>query len=445
MSPPVDPVQSDPAPPARTEIVVIGGGIIGVSTLLALAEKGIPAVLCEKGRIGGEQSSRNWGWCRTMGRDEREIPLSIESLRMWRGMDARIGAPTGFHEGGIVYLCENAKDIAERSAWLEMARPYQVAARLLDPDEVAELLPGSARRWPGAIYTSTDGRAEPSQAAPAIAEAARRLGATILTDCAVRGLETKGGRVVSAVPEKGRSECSAVVLAGGAWSRLFCGNAGFDLPQLKVLGSVMRTKPLSGPPTVAAAASDFAFRKRQDGGYTVSQRAAVSDIVPDSFRLFGDFLGALRNTRRDIRLRLGNRFVEEWRMPRRWALDAPSPFEAMRVLDPVPSQKLIDGARANLARAFPAFAGMEVAQAWGGLIDVTPDAVPVISPVAALPGFFIATGFSGHGFGIGPAAGRLMADLVAGDHPIVDPSAFRFERFARSRRRTHSTDGQARR
>ncbi|MBN8909584.1 MAG: FAD-binding oxidoreductase, partial [Rhodospirillales bacterium] len=89
MSPPVDPVRSDPALPERTDVLVIGGGIIGVSTALYLAEKGHAVTLCEKGRIGGEQSSRNWGWCRTMGRDVREIPLALESLRQWRGMNSR--------------------------------------------------------------------------------------------------------------------------------------------------------------------------------------------------------------------------------------------------------------------------------------------------------------------------------------------------------------------
>ncbi len=87
-----------------------------------------------------------------------------------------------------------------------------------------------------------------------------------------------------------------------------------------------------------------------------------------------------------------------------------------------------------LSQRLPGFAGMQVAESWGGLMDVTPDAVPVIDEVAAMPGFFIATGFSGHGFGIGPGAGRLMADLVAGDTPVVDPAPFRFSRFTEGRR-----------
>jgi glycine/D-amino acid oxidase-like deaminating enzyme len=104
------------------------------------------------------------------------------------------------------------------------------------------------------------------------------------------------------------------------------------------------------------------------------------------------------------------------------------------VLDPAPKQATLAEAREVLSRRFPVFARLQVAESWGGMIDVTPDAVPVIGEVPSLPGFFLATGFSGHGFGIGPGAGRLAADLVAGDAPIVDPAPFRFGRFTERRR-----------
>ncbi|HEY4924784.1 MAG TPA: FAD-binding oxidoreductase [Roseiarcus sp.] len=422
--------------PARADVVVVGGGIVGVSAALHLAKKGISVALCEKGRIAGEQSSRNWGWCRTMGRDPAEIPLSIESLRMWAAMNLEVGAETGFRNSGIVYLCETQKDLDEREAWLAHARSYQVNSRLLGPAEVDRALPGSARRWMGALFTPTDGRAEPQLAVPAMAEAARRMGATVMASCAVRGLETAAGAVSAVITEKGRISCSSVILAGGAWSRLFCGNVGLDFPQLKVLGSVMRTAPLDGAPDYAVGASNFAFRKRLDGGYTVAQRGAnITPIVPDSFRLFFDFLPSLTKQWRELRLRIGRRFIEEWNIPRTWPLDGPSPFESVRVLDPQPVETILAEARSNLTMSFPAFKDMTIAGRWAGLIDVTPDAVPVISPVQALPGFFLASGFSGHGFGIGPASGRLIADLVAGDRPIVDPAPFRFERLARASRR----------
>ena len=430
MSPPVQIVHSDPTLPARAGVVIVGGGIIGACTALSLAEKGHSVVLCEKGRIGGEQSSRNWGWCRTMGRDMDEIPLAMESLRQWRGMNARTNRETGYRQAGIAYLCENAKELAERETWLNEARQYQVDARLLRGAAIDTVVPGASGMFIGALHSPSDGRAEPSLAAPAIAEAARAVGASVLTDCAVRGVETQGGRVSGVVTEKGRIACDAVVLAGGAWSRLFCGNAGIDLPQLKVLASAFRTNPLSGGPDVAASGSVFSFRKRLDGGYTVARRNAnVADITPDSFRLLRKYLPTLKQNYGEIRLRFGRRFFDEWRTKLRWSLDETTPFEAVRVLDPEPRQAVLEEARSALSRSFPAFARMEIAESWGGMIDVTPDAVPVIGEVPSLPGFFLATGFSGHGFGIGPAAGRLAADLVAGDPPVVNPTPFRFGRF----------------
>jgi glycine/D-amino acid oxidase-like deaminating enzyme len=353
MSPFVVPVQSDPRHPERAQVVIVGGGIIGTCAALFLAEMGHSVVLCEKGRIGGEQSSRNWGWCRTMGRDAREIPLAIESLRLWRGMNARIGRETGFREAGIAYLCETEQELAKQEAWLAEARQYQVDARVLRGSAIDTLVPGASSLFVAAMHTPTDGRAEPSEATPAIAEAARVAGATVLTECAVRGIEIQAGRVCGVVTEKGRIGCEVAVLAAGAWSRLFCGNTGVDLPQLKVLGSVFRTAPLSGAPEVTAGGSVFAFRKRLDGGYTIARRNAnVADITPDSFRLLLRYLPTLRQNYGEIRVRIGRRFVEEWRTPRRWSLEEQTPFERARVLDPMPKQATLEEARTALSRAF---------------------------------------------------------------------------------------------
>ena len=323
-----------------------------------------------------------------------------------------------------------SSELAYYEAWLEKARIYQVDARMLSSAEVAKLLPGATRTWLGGIYSPSAGRAEPQKAAPAIANGARRLGATILTRCAVRGVETSAGRVSAVVTETGRIATDTVVLAGGAWSRLFCGNHGIDLPQLKVRGSVMRTSPVDGIPVPSVAGRGFAFRRRLDGGYTVANRGwSVAEIVPDSFRLFFKYMPALRAQWKDLGLRIGERFLTELKTPRRWSLDGPSPFEAVRTLDPAPDTHILDVAKKSLEAAFPAFAGVKILDQWAGLIDVTPDVVPVISPVASWPGFHIATGFSGHGFGIGPAAGQLMADIITGDRPLIDPKPLRFERF----------------
>ena len=183
----------------------------------------------------------------------------------------------------------------------------------------------------------------------------------------------------------------------------------------------------------------FAARKRQDGGYTIaSGHENIVDIVPKSFRYALDFLPALRKEWRSLNFRVGGRFLDEVRIPNRWEMDEASPFEYCRVLDPKPSKKLSDLALVNLKQAFPVFEKAEIAQRWAGYIDVTPDAVPVISAIDKVPGFHIATGFSGHGFGIGPGAGRLIADLVSGRTPMIDPKPFRLERFARLERTTRA-------
>jgi glycine/D-amino acid oxidase-like deaminating enzyme len=423
------PVRSSALPP-RADVVIIGGGIVGVTAAFFLARKGVSTALCEKGVIAGEQSSRNWGWCRLTLRDPAEIPLMCESLSLWREMGRLAGAETGFKTTGLMYICSGPADAARYEAWLEQARPHQLDSRMLSAAEIANLLPGGARRWPGALYTPSDSGAEPELAAPAIAEAAQRLGAAVVTRCAVRGIETEAGRVAGVVTERGRIACRAVLLAGGIWSGLFCRSLGLGLPQLKVRGSVMRTAPIAGAPEVSATGPGFGYRKRADGGYIVSQpNATVVDIVPDSFRYLGDFLPMLKAEWRGLRLGLGGRFLEEVRLPRRWALDRPSPFEAVRIADAEPSRALLDESARNIAAAYPAFAGMKVIERWGGMIDVMPDMLPVISAVDGLPGFHLATGFSGHGFGIGPGAGRLAADLVTGTASAADLAPFRFSRF----------------
>ena len=417
--------------PAQADVVVIGAGIAGICTALELAERGLSVVVLEKGEVAAEQSSRNWGWCRQMGRDPREIPLILESLKLWRGMNERVNAETGFRTCGIAYVADTDAEIVKYEQWLNTyAKPNGIDSRLISSDEVSALLPGSTVKRAGALYTPTDARAEPFIAVPAMARALQKLGGQIYTNCAARGLETSAGQVSAVVTERGVIKCSRVVLAGGFWSRRFLHNIGISFPQLGVLGSVMRTAALDGGINTSFSAGKCTARKRLDGGYTVTHNfVSVADIVPDSFRLFFDFLPVFKLDWRGLRLRFGKRFFEEAKLARRWELDQISPFEQVRILDPEPAQWILDEAAAEIKKVFPAFANMQIAETWGGVIDATPDAVPVIGAIAKVPGLFIASGFSGHGFGLGPGAGKLMAQIVMGEAPCVDPKPFRFERF----------------
>lgn len=424
-------VASDTTLPKQAAVCVIGGGVAGVSTALELAERGIDVVLLEKGEIAAEQSSRNWGWCRQMGRDPREIPLIQVSMGLWDGMNARVEAETGFTRCGILYLCENEEQLAAKNDWFEKnAKPAGLATRMIGAAEANELQPGCTRPWKGALYTPNDGRAEPFIAVPLMAEALKRKGGKVFTNCAVRGLETKAGRISAVVTEHGSIACDTVVLAGGAWSRRFCHNLGIPLPQLTVVNSVMRTEPLDTGLTRTCSGGHFTFRKRMDGGYTITHNHfSVADIVPDSFRLFREFLPALMLDLKGLRLRVGKRFIDEAKLKRKWALDEKSPFEEVRILDPEPVRDILDDAEKHLKQYYPAFKPMKIAERWAGCIDAVPDAVPIISKVEKLEGFHLCTGFSGHGFGLGPGAGKLMAEMVTGETMCVDPSPFRYTRF----------------
>ena len=217
--------------PESVDVAIVGGGIVGASAAYFLAKQGVSAAVFEKGRIGGEQSGRNWGWVRQQCRSPVELPLMIESLGIWKTLPEALGEDVGFRQGGTLYLAENQAELAGLGAWLDVARAHALDTRLLHGPELAGLF-AAGSRWAGALYTASDGRAEPSRATRAIARGAKAAGARVLSRTAVRGIETAAGRVAGIVTEHGRVATRAVVCAAGAWSRLFCASLGIRVPQL---------------------------------------------------------------------------------------------------------------------------------------------------------------------------------------------------------------------
>lgn len=430
MAPVITPVQTSPDLPASTTVVVIGGGIIGLTAALTLAERAIPVVVLEKGRIAGEQSSRNLGWIRKMGREKQDVPLALASERLWAAMPERVGADVGYRQAGIMYVARSEAEMAAHEDWLQSVGDLSLDARLLSRADVDRLVPGGAGGWAGGIYTPSDGRAEPTLASSAIARAAMAKGAIIVENCAVRTLSMAAGRVSGVMTERGEVACDQVILAGGLWSRRFLGNLGVSLPTLPLVASVLRTAPMEGPTEIAVGAPDFSFRKCHDGGYTITQRGGfVAPLILDNLLIGHRYLSMLRAQWKNVRLSLGGDFMADLALPRRWSAAAISPFERVRTMDPPVHENLNAEALRNLTKAWPVFRQAVVEQAWAGMIDVTPDSLPVISPVTKIPGLTLASGFSGHGFGTSPAAGQLAADLVTGATPIVDSAPYRLERL----------------
>lgn len=424
------PVDTSATLPEAVDVAIVGGGIVGVSAALFLAERNLKVALFEKGLIGGEQSSRNWGWVRLAGRDLRELPLMLRAHEIWERLQATLAEDAGYRRCGILYASRTLQARERHARWAAEAAKLGIASRLLEPGEVAALAPGLRQPVHGALYTPADGRAEPQRATPLIARAAIAAGAGIFDRCAVRAIDVEGGAVSGVVTERGRVRASRVIVAGGAWSRLLMKGIGITLPQLKVLSSVYRTAPIEAGIDACMSFSSFALRKRLDGGYTVASSAeSLAQITPDTLRFFVEFLPAYLAERKGMTLRLGRAFIDE---ALRWQprdADRPSIYEAVRVLDPEPHAPTLARVRRALEEALPVFRGAGVAQGWAGMIDTTPDAIPVVSPVAARPGLIVGTGFAGHGFGIGPAAGEMLADMATGRTPSCDPHPLRFSRF----------------
>lgn len=431
MGPTIKPVQTSKEFPLNTTVVVIGGGIVGLTAALTLSERGIPVVVLEKGQIAGEQSSRNLGWIRKSGRAPLDAPMAVAAEKLWEQMAERTGSSASYRQAGMVYLSRTEAELGRHIQWQKDVKDLNINSKIISSTDINKLIPGGCGSWFGGIYTKTDGYAEPTLAASAIAKAAIEKGAIIIENCAVRSISKSAGNVSGVVTEKGEIKCDQALLAGGMWSRRFLGNMGIALPILPVVGHVLRTAPMDGPTDIAVAGHNFSFRKRTDGGFTITQRAAMcAPITIDHAKIGLKYLPTLKANWRNIRVQLGQHFLNDLALSRKWSDQETTPFEKIRTLDPTINNALIKEAMDNLKEFWPVFDKAIIEETWAGTIDITPDFMPVICPAPNLPGLTLATGFSGHGFGTSPASGQLAADLIMNAPPIVDPKPYRIERFS---------------
>jgi sarcosine oxidase subunit beta len=366
------------------DVAIVGAGITGLSTALELVRRGQRVVVLERWLIGAEASGRNAGGVRQQGRAAAEIPLARMAVGLWEKLDDNLRRPTGYRQTGHIYVAETAQDLDSIAVQRSQERQLGLTTELIGPEEIRRLAPGIDPALPGAKFCPTDGVADPARATLAIAAAAEEEGVTILCHTPVTGIGQANGRVTHVQAGSLHVEAPIIVDAAGPWAPYVAQMAGVYLPIFPSrLGSV-RTVPLPvlTHVFVQTVAYDFGCAQYADFSVRLSSGANRDDV---------------------------------------------SRFTFDRTFRPDTELAISEKAR----RIFPALADAKLAGGWGGIRECTPDMMPILGPVGGPDGFFVCAGFSGHGFCLGPAVGKLMAEWILDGAPSLDLSAFSWRRFMR--------------
>ena len=369
------------------DVVVVGGGITGAAAAFSLAQEGQTVTLFEKHGIGAMASGWTLGGVRQSGRDVAELPLARAAVAMWATLDERLGFDVRYRRGGNLRLARDEGEVAIIRALVDRQRAEGLDLEYLATNAaVREHAPAISEHVIAASLCVSDGHADPIAATQAYARAARRKGAVIREGLAVDALRIEQGRVAGVDTREGFVPAACVILAAGVNTPALLSDLGLDLPLRVTIVHVLQTERLS--PVIAqvfgVANADCAGRQEADGRLRVT-----SGSLPFN----GD--------------------------PARWseAALAPTTSDIQRL-------------RALVGKVLPVIEDAPRHRAWGGLIDLTQDALPVLDAPDEIAGLVIGAGFSGHGFCLGPVSGEILADLALGRDPRHDLSAFRLARFA---------------
>ncbi|MBX2830535.1 MAG: FAD-binding oxidoreductase [Rhodospirillales bacterium] len=416
--------------PRECDVVVIGGGIHGASSAYYLSKAGMKVVLLEKDTIASHQSGRAWGFVRQQGRDPVELPLMMECNRIWQGLEKELNADLEWRQGGVLFVARDDAEMSDYEQWIEETKGFGIETQTLDPKGVAKITPGITTPGVGGIYTPSDGQAEPKKAAPAIAKRASELGAVIAEGCGALSIETQAGAISSVVSERGEIKCKYVICAAGAASHKFVAKFGRRLPQQTTRGTVIRTTPVPDISAAGTLAAGLAFRQRTDGSMNIADEFMTDiDLTLGRFKYAKAFAPGLFDNWATFKFHLNKRFFDDLvdRMPGSDA--AKHPTIGRRTNQAEPYKVRVSNAMGNLQKIFPQIKKVGIVDKWAGDIDVTPDAVPVIDQFDNPKHFFVATGFSGHGFAMGPVVGKVLADWITTGQPSITLAGMELSRF----------------
>jgi sarcosine oxidase subunit beta len=370
------------------DFIVIGGGIAGSSIAYRLAQKGQSVILLEKGRVGEEASGRNAGGVRQTGRDPAELPLAMEAIKLWADMKDELDCDVGYRRGGNLYYAHTEEKLEAMRPVALRENKIGLDTEILSPEDARKLAPILSEdvELYGAKHCPSDGTANPLLVVKAICRTAKRKGVRIHQFAPVRQMRIENGRVTAAVTDDAVFEGAVFVNAAGPWSKGLCNLIGLDIPLTYINDHTIVTEPLPPMITQFIESNRFYFRQALEGNFHIGGEVAWRET--DSFEKHVDF----------------RTFVELGR---------------------------------RVPVYLPVLRKVSIIRAWGGVIHYTPDRIPILDRVAGFDNLFIAAGFSGHGFALGPIVGKLMAELMVDGKSSLDLSAFRWGRFDVSDQKTH--------
>ncbi|WP_054311346.1 FAD-binding oxidoreductase [Mesorhizobium sp. 1M-11] len=414
------------------DVIVIGAGIVGCSAAYYAALSGMRVLIVEQDAPGSAQSGRNLGFVRQQNRDFRELSLMIGALRIWEGIEAELGRPVGWQQGGNLSLAFSDADLVSRHDWQRRAaEEFGLDTRMLSTEQTHAMLPqlATGRGVVGAMYTPSDGKAEPARATRAFFDAALGLGVAVSFGEPVNRIEVSTGKVYGVQIGDRLHRADTVITAAGAGSGALLRKVGLNLPQEFIRATVART--VAAPDQrIAACISGQQTGIRQDvnGAYVISVAGGEYDLRLDSWRHMR-WYEATRKSNPDA-ARIDYLAPVKRLLPCR-IISPLADFPPSRD-HPRPEAFRVEQARREFADLFPALAGLEIETSWAGIIDVMPDVIPALGAVDGVSGLLVATGFSGHGFGPGPMAGKVLSDLAAGRRSPVDISSLSPMRFEKN-------------